>query len=264
MTNDSGLLTNWQVVAASVMGTSHSKRSQPCQDAHCWRLLPNGVLVAAVADGAGSATLAEVGAKIAVETVVETICRQSKMLPGDDAQWQVFLTAALQVARAAVEAEAATREVQARDLACTLIAVVATPELIAVAQIGDGAAVAGDNQGCAIALTIPPCGEYINETIFLISPNALETAQFHVRREKMAHLAVFSDGLQMLALKIPEGTPHGPFFAPLFRFSAQVQDESDAQQQLESFLRSPRVCDRTDDDLTLLLASCLSSEVQEN
>ncbi len=255
---------SWQVVAASVMGTSHEKRSQPCQDAHCWRLLPNGVLVAAVADGAGSATLAEVGAKIAVEAVVETICGQQEMLPEDDAQWQVFLTGTLQFARAAVEAEAATRGVQPRDLACTLIAVVATPELVAVAQIGDGAAVAGDNQGCAIALTIPPCGEYINETIFLISPNAIETAQFHVRREKMAHLAVFSDGLQMLALKIPEGTPHGPFFAPLFRFSAQVQDESDAQQQLESFLRSPRVCDRTDDDLTLLLASCLSPEVAEN
>ncbi len=156
MTNDSGQLTNWQVIAASVMGTSHEKRSQPCQDAHQWRLLPNGVLAAAVADGAGSATLAEVGAKIAVEAAVETICQQQKMLPQTDDEWYVFLTATLQVARAAVEAEAAVREVASRDLACTLIAVVATPELIAVAQIGDGAAVAGDSAGNAIALTIPP------------------------------------------------------------------------------------------------------------
>jgi Serine/threonine protein phosphatase len=236
------------------MGTSHEKRSQPCQDAHQWRLLPNGVLAAAVADGAGSATLAEVGAKIAVEAAVERFV-STKMLPQTDDEWYVFLTATLQVARAAVEAEAAVREVASRDLACTLIAVVATPELIAVAQIGDGAAVAGDSAGNAIALTIPPCGEYINETIFLISPNAVETAQFQVHREKMAHLAVFSDGLQMLALKIPEGTPHGPFFAPLFRFSREFKDEVEAKQQLESFLRSPRVSERTDDDLTLLLAS---------
>jgi hypothetical protein len=151
------------------------------------------------------------------------------------------------------------REVAARDLACTLIAVVATPELIAVAQIGDGAAVAGDRAGNAIALTVPPCGEYINETIFLISPNAIETAQFQVLREKLRHLAVFSDGLQMLALKIPEGTPHGPFFAPLFRFSGEWKEEEDAKQQLESFLRSPRVCERTDDDLTLLLATFSSN-----
>jgi serine/threonine protein phosphatase PrpC len=120
-------MTKWQVVAASVMGTSHSKRSQPCQDAHCWRLLPNGVLAASVADGAGSAILAEVGAKIAVEAVVEAICRQSEMLPEDDIQWQIFLTSALQAARAAVETEAGARGVGARDLACTLIAVVATP-----------------------------------------------------------------------------------------------------------------------------------------
>jgi hypothetical protein len=258
MTNDSGLLTNWQVVAASVTGTSHSKRSQPCQDAHCWRLLPNGVLAAAVADGAGSAALAEVGAQIAVQAAVETICRQQEMLPQNDGEWQVLLTSALQAARAAVEAEAAAREVASRDLACTLIAVVAAPELIAAAQIGDGAAVAGDSAGNAIALTVPPCGEYINETVFLISPNALETAQFQVHREKLSHLALFSDGLQMLALKIPEGTPHGPFFAPLFQFASSITDEEDAKQQLESFLRSPRVSERTDDDLTLLLASLSS------
>lgn len=255
MTNDSQLITNWQVVAASVTGTSHEKRSQPCQDAHCWRLLPNNVLAAAVADGAGSAALAEVGAKIAAETAVEMLCQQPELLPQNDREWQVFLTSALQAARAAVEAEAVAREVAARDLACTLIAVVATPELIAVAQIGDGAAVGGDSAGNAIALTVPPCGEYINETVFLISPDAVETAQFQVRWEKFSHLAVFSDGLQMLALKIPEGTPHGPFFSPLFKFASSATDGEDAKQQLESFLRSPRVSERTDDDLTLLLAS---------
>jgi hypothetical protein len=63
----------------------------------------------------------------------------------------------------------------------------------------------------------------------------------------------------MLALKIPEGTPHGPFFAPLFRFSGEWKEEEDAKQQLESFLRSPRVSERTDDDLTLLLATFLSN-----
>jgi len=65
--------------------------------------------------------------------------------------------------------------------------------------------------------------------------------------------------LQMLALKIPEGTPHGPFFAPLFRFSGTVKEDSDAKEQLESFLRSPRVSERTDDDLTLLLATFASN-----
>ena len=69
------------------------------------------------------------------------------------------------------------------------------------------------------------------------------------------HIAILSDGLQMLALKIPEYMPHAPFFSPLFRFVAEVTDETEAKEQLEAFLRSPRVRKRTDDDLTLLLAT---------
>lgn len=246
---------NWRVVSASVTGTSHEKRSQPCQDAHRWKLLANDVLVAAVADGAGSATLAEVGAKMAVEAAVATVCQYQWSLPDEEKGWQQLLSEAVQTARAAVEAEATIRETNPRDLASTLILVVATPELVAVAQVGDGATVVADGEGNIAALTVPPCGEYINETIFLVSPDAIATAQWQVWRGKLAQLAMFSDGLQLLALKMPEATPHTPFFSPLFRFAAQIQDEAEAQQQLESFLRSPRVTERTDDDLTLLLAS---------
>ena len=59
----------------------------------------------------------------------------------------------------------------------------------------------------------------------------------------------------MLALQMPQGTAHTPFFAPLFKFIAEAKDLDLAHQELEGFLRSPRVSDRTDDDLTLLLAS---------
>ncbi|HLO50377.1 MAG TPA: PP2C family serine/threonine-protein phosphatase [Kamptonema sp.] len=260
MTADKEQIIKCRIVAASVMGTSHEKRSQPCQDAHRWQLLPNGILVAAVADGAGSATLAEVGAQISVTTAVKSIAkhRQRLTLLENDDDWHQLLAETLKTAREAVEMEAQVREVKPRDLASTLILGIATPELIAVAQIGDGAAVVGDSEGNVTAVTIPPCGEYINETIFLISDNALETAQLQVWRGKATHLAIFSDGLQMLALKMPEGTPHVPFFSPLFRFAAQIDDEIEAKQQLESFLRSPRVTERTDDDLTLLLASLSS------
>lgn len=254
MTTDNGQLTNWRVVSASVTGTSHEKRSQPCQDAHRWHLLPNGALIAAVADGAGSAALAEVGATIAVDAAVAAVS-QRHTLPQDEGEWQYLLWDALTAARTAVEAEANLRESNPRDLASTLILVVATPEQVAVAQVGDGAAVVGYGDGNIAALTVPPCGEYINETIFLVSPDAIETAQWQVWQGKPAHIAIFSDGLQMLALKMPEASPHVPFFSPLFRFVAQIQDEAEAKQQLDSFLRSPRVTERTDDDLTLLLAS---------
>ena len=243
----------WRVVAASVAGSSHEKRGQPCQDANHWQTLPGGILIAAVADGAGSANLGEVGARVAVAAAVETISQQ-KPLSGDDLGWQNKLVDALRAARTAVMAESAVREVEARELAATLILLLATPELIVAAQVGDGAVVVGNGEQNIFPLTAPQSGEHINETTFLISDNAVETAQVKVWRGRPTHLAIFSDGLQMLALKMPMGLPHSPFFAPLFKFMTVVTDTGEATEQLEEFLRSPKVTGRTDDDLTLLLA----------
>jgi hypothetical protein len=210
-----------------------------------------------VADGAGSAALGEVGAEVAAWAAVETIHSQGTATrwPEEDEGWQVLLTEALRAARAAIETAAKAREAEARDLATTLILVVATPELVAAAQVSDGAAVAGDGEGNFLSLTTPQSGEYLNETTFLTSPDALETAQVMVWHGAAAHVAVLSDGLQMLALKMPEGTPHAPFFSPLFRFVAEVTEEAEVREQLAAFLRSPRLTERTDDDLTLLLAT---------
>lgn len=250
-------LWHWRVAAASVRGISHERAGQMCQDAHFWQKLPEGVLVAAVGDGAGSATLGKVGAIVATQTAVETICAQQTKLHliQDEAVWQQILTQALEAAKAAVEAEAAVCGLPARDLATTLIITIATPELIAAVQVGDGLAVAGDHAGNIIALTAAQRGEYVNETTFLVSPNALDTIQVALWRMATSNIAVFSDGLQMLAVNMNDGTPYVPFFTPLFQFMAETEDENEAKEQLAAFLRSPRITERADDDLTLLLAT---------
>ena len=46
------------------------------------------------------------------------------------------------------------------------------------------------------------------------------------------------------------------FEAPFFRFAAEAVDEEEACEQLAVFLTSPRIRERADDDLTLLLATC--------
>ncbi|AFY87507.1 MAG: Serine/threonine-protein phosphatase 3 [Chroococcidiopsis cubana SAG 39.79] len=253
-------IRQWRVASASVRGTSHEKVGQLCQDAHHWEKLPTGVLVAAVADGAGSAALGKVGAIVAAQTAVETICAEGSRLHlvDDEQGWQRILTQALAAAKTAVEAEAAVCGKQARELATTLILAVATPELVAAVQVGDGLAVASDRDGQIFALTAAQKGEYINETTFLVSPQALETVQVNVWRGTTTHIAVFSDGLQMLAVNMGDGSPYKPFFSPLFQFMAGVEDESEAKEQLAAFLRSPRITERTDDDLTLLLATLVS------
>jgi hypothetical protein len=170
-----------------------------------------------------------------------------------EAACKTCLIEAVKAARAAVEAEASARGTAAGELACTLLVAIVRPDFIAAAQVGDGAVVGGDGDGEVFSLTTPTCGEYLNETTFVTSPDALEQLQIRVRRGRLAHWAMFTDGLQMLALRIPGGAPHPPFFAPLFNCLANEPDT--AQAQLVGFLCSGRVRERADDDLTLIVAT---------
>ena len=254
--NTSSKISQWRVVAASVGGTSHLKNKQLCQDAHHWQILPDNVLVAAVADGAGSAVSGKVGAMVAVEAAIENISvKQLTRRTLDDEQVRSVLNDAIIAAKLAVEDEAAACDKQPQDLATTLIITIATPELAAVVQIGDGMAVAKDRMGNLLALTMPDNGEYINATTFLTSPNALDTAQMRIWREAIVNVGVLTDGLQMLALNMAVGEPHKPFFFPLFDFAANADDKGAAKEQLVTFLRSDRITQRTDDDLTLIIAA---------
>jgi len=67
-------------------------------------------------------------------------------------------------------------------------------------------------------------------------------------------LAVMSDGLTRLALKLPANEPHPPFFQPLFAFASAADGQAQAEEQLAAFLASERVCARTDDDKSLVIA----------
>ncbi|WP_392532462.1 PP2C family serine/threonine-protein phosphatase [Nostoc sp. C117] len=255
--NISKQIAQWRIVAASVCGTSHLKNKQLCQDAHHWQMLSDDILVAAAADGAGSASQGKVGAMIAVETAIENLSTKglTRSTLTNDAHVRSLLNDAMLAAKKAIENEAVACEKQPHDLATTLIITIATPEVVAVAQIGDGLAVAKDRTGNLLALTMPDSGEYINETTFLTSPTALDTAQMRLWRTDIVNVGIITDGLQMLALNMVVGEPHKPFFFPLFEFVANAEDKTAAKEQLVKFLRSERITQRTDDDLTLIIAA---------
>ena len=60
-------VAGWQVTAAQKRGSRHEAMGANCEDAyHLVQPVP-GLLVIAVADGAGSAKFAELGANIAVQ-----------------------------------------------------------------------------------------------------------------------------------------------------------------------------------------------------
>jgi len=246
----------WRVIAASVVGASHERRGQQCQDANRWMVLEDGTLVAAVADGAGSVPFGDVGSSLAVHSAVEAVAEEK--LPSsssEDAAWVSYLTKTLGMIRNTLESEADKRKIKLSELATTIILVICTREVVVAAQIGDGAVIVDDGGGNIFALTIPQNSEYINETNFITMQNALGSAQIVVHRGTISNLALISDGLQMLALQRANNVPHQAFFFPLFHFVSSMTDEKGAEDQLVDFLRSPRIKERTDDDITLLLAN---------
>jgi serine/threonine protein phosphatase PrpC len=66
----------WRAVGTSVAGTSHAELNIPCQDYSAYQRVVIGstpALVIAIADGAGSARLSQVGAREAVEYLLRVI-----------------------------------------------------------------------------------------------------------------------------------------------------------------------------------------------
>ena len=101
----------------------------------------------------------------------------------------------------------------------------------------------------------PEAGEYANATNF-VTDLAFEAAvQFRSFAERVEELALFSDGLQRLALDYGTRTGHPGFFAPLFRQLRAAADPAAVAGPFRAFLNSPAINRRTDDDKTLILAT---------
>ena len=247
----------WRVASASVRGTSHVKTGQPCQDSvyHC--VTSSGALIAAVADGAGSAALSDRGSSIAARESVEAARASMLHTSADISEGYLKATAmaSVLIARSRIEDEAHRCGKRARDLATTLLLVIQARGIVAAAQIGDGAVVVSDSSGSYSLFTTPQRGEYANETVFLVSRNPLDLIQLKAKTADTVRVAIFTDGLQNLVLNVATSTPHSPFFTPVFQWLESKPDQTDNTSALEQLLTSPRVSQRTDDDITLLLAS---------
>src|SRR5579859_6674515 len=137
----------WNVVASSVVGVSHSRALLPCQDAYRWQTLPGGFLLIAVADGAGSASLADAGAAIAVDAALARMVDLANKMPDDRLVTDDSLAEVLRAARCAVATDAAFKDVELREMASTLIVAVVGPHWMGVAQVGDGAVVVANESG---------------------------------------------------------------------------------------------------------------------
>ena len=175
-----------------------------------------------------------------------------------------------------------------RDFASTLLAVLVGPNGGGALQIGDGVIVVSDggngwgrvfwpqrggytdhlpnpNRDTTAFRWVfwPQRGEYANTTRFLTDADALERLHVAPRLGKVADIALMTDGLESLALHYASKSTYAPFFQGVFRPLANAR-EADVNgdreitrlsASLKRFLSSEPVRSRTDDDVSLILAS---------
>lgn len=242
--------SNWKIIAASVPGTSHTEKQVPCQDAFICETAGDNLIVAA-ADGAGSAAQGKVGASTACEFFAQGV-RAWLERGSIDGLDKDFGLGFLKILQDDITRRAAHQNIS--DFACTLLAAVVGTERAAFFQIGDGAIVYGEGDEFRL-FTPPQQGEYANSTHFVTDETAQDFLKVEIIERRIDEIAVFTDGLQRIALDFRTGTPHAPFFRPMFAPLRTEKVAPTLEKQLIDFLDSPKINERTDDDKTLILAS---------
>lgn len=249
----------WRFAFRSVVGTSHLGTGTPCQDTSaCAILRPEGggdaALVAVVSDGAGSASLSHLGSEMACELFMTGA---EAFLAGDDTlsdgRWLTDFQQAVAVRARELGAES-------KDFRCTIVAAIVSEREALFFQIGDGAiVVTSDHEPDDYCWVFwPDQGEYANTTYFATDDNARERFRVERTDRRIGSIAVFTDGIQYLALNYKDKIPHPPFFrammAPVLASGGRgLIDE--LAQSLGAYLASTELCARTDDDKSLVLAT---------
>jgi len=246
-----------------VVGTSHAETVTPCQDASCCEVIETAtgelIFIAVAADGAGSAVHSARGAQLACAQVIECV-RGAVQSPIALAEIDPPLMVTwIEQIRQCIQHEAELANADSRAFACTLLVAIVGSDRAVFAQVGDGAMViATEDEPHEYRWVFwPEQGEYVNTTRFITDADYQEHLQYMMIEQSVSELAVFTDGLQHLALQYEPPIAYVPFFKGLFPPVRRVAAEHMPMlsRALAVYLNAPKVNARTDDDKTLILAT---------
>jgi len=209
-------------------------------------------VILALSDGAGSASHSDIGAQTVVSHWMEYFTTLLHQCPDPDAVLAECgvpeLQAILGDIRVSVEKHALAFEVSPSDFSATLLGAVLTPFGAIVAQVGDGCWV-GSVNGILGCLTWPTGGEFAGQTVFATSESAPNALQLVRLSRAPSALVGFTDGMERLLLDFHTQLPAVGFFKPVFEGLKASPQTFGAQ--LEEYLESVSVCERTDDDKSI-------------
>lgn len=209
---------------------------------------------AVVADGAGSADYGFHGAWLVCRVLTVRFrewLAENEALPNDETliDW-------IDELRDQIMTAAGRRGTSPRQFAATLAALMISPDKILALHIGDSAIV-GRRGSQWDAICWPENGVYASTTFFVTDDPA---PRLNIVRQERQHdaFALFSDGVGDLALSLSQRCAHPGFFDPMMRPVDMASDSGklrELSRKLRGYLAGPSVCERTDDDKTLVLLS---------
>ncbi len=202
----------WKLAGASVRGKLHAHNALWREDSFDFGFVDGWTMVA-VSDGAGSAPLSRVGARLACEHALAhlkeclagfelTSKTKEELGKSEGPRLREFLAGAASAALEAIRREAGERSRRPEDLTGTLLVVVhrawGGQHLVGAIQVGDGSVALLERGGDTTLLGEPDHGEHSSETRFLTTRGVEEAFMHRVRFTVKDHLrcvAVMSDGV---------------------------------------------------------------------
>ena len=244
----------WRWAAASEIGTSHIRANGKLEDAYAVSAIGDDGLFAIVSDGAGSAQFGRYGAWL-VCRILTIRFREwfgfNSQLPSNE-----LVESWIDDLRDQIASIAERRKSTPRQFASTLAAVLIMPDEYVTIHVGDSAIVGRRGVEWEV-LCWPENGEYASTTYFVTDA---PKPRLNITRQPLKHtaFALFSDGVGDLALSNSERAAHPQFFNPMIRpvdDSVGVGLLPELSRKLRTYFSEPSICERTDDDKTLILIS---------
>lgn len=142
----------------SLKGKSHITRDTVCQDAHRIVELENGWMIAAIADGVGSAVNSQIGARIAADTVVG-FCKECMPYDYSTISIKSMIRTAFNYALKKIYQQAGESHEPVESFDTTLTLVIYDGRRIIYGHSGDGAIIGLTGYGKYIEITKPQKGQ---------------------------------------------------------------------------------------------------------
>ena len=255
----------WLTVGASIQG---SRGHAACQDA-CRFLDTETYSIGVTADGLGSRKYSHIGARVAVDTVIDhlkELLHNWATLPSDYVEWEKLFDSVCKKIVQAIHETAKnfslpvdkdnTQEknavVTAHDLACTLTIAVMDNDTLAIYLLGDGVVVSEELED--YHLLLEPYGLYEpDDTASITSSKYKEKEIILVRNSHdITSLSLMTDWLTYNSIDIKRKKPITAFYSKIHARANPDKSDQEKIERLINFLNLDLFTEYSDDDKTLV------------